>query len=107
MAEFKGKQKDGKGKGKKLKEGVEDSFVQPFRAPVLDFGRMVDIERVAHLHADAHRSDPFARRRITLYMRRGMELPSDVATDAKRFLDARAAELARRNEASAPVTEAA
>lgn len=52
---------------------------KPYNKPHLD---SVTIHLAAEAHAKVNVSDPFARARITLHMRQGYELPSDVLADA-------------------------
>jgi hypothetical protein len=64
---------------------------KPFRQPTLHPEREAMIEAVADRHAAANLSDPFARARIRMHMRRGLELVSDVGRLADAQLRARQA----------------
>jgi len=48
-----------------------------------------DVHDAAKLHAQANDSDPFAYARAAHYLRRGLALPSEVASDARARLAAR------------------
>lgn len=48
------------------------------RIPLQTPKYLIEMERAAVEHAEANRSDPFARGRIWLHMKRGLLLPSDV-----------------------------
>lgn len=57
-----------------------------YRPPVLDLKYRNQLEVAADLHAEANQSDPFARARVALHMRRGLILPSDVSKEARAVL---------------------
>jgi len=59
---------------------------KPFRTPTLDG---TAIERAANLHAEANKSDPFARGRILLHLRRGLDSVGDVDKTSRAILAAR------------------
>jgi hypothetical protein len=64
-----------------------DDFLKgakPFKAPEMTLNRRVEMTRAADAYHEANRSDPFARSRVMTYMRRGIELPSDVLKEARR-----------------------
>lgn len=60
----------------------ESDFKNPLprqhREPALTMGYRIEMNRAAHVFAEANQSDPFARDRITLHMRRGIVHPSEV-----------------------------
>lgn len=58
----------------------------PYRKPVVD-ERAIDL--AARTHGEAYPSDPWARQRMTLYLKQGYELPSDVLADARHKIVAR------------------
>jgi hypothetical protein len=59
---------------------------EQYRAPQHDSQRVRDA--VAQF-ARANLSDPFAARRMALYLKRGLELPSDILADSNRQIQAR------------------
>lgn len=67
---------------------------------VLDAIQRRDIEIASGIYARAYNADPFARRRIDLYMRMGYELPSDVMAHAAAVLKAREGRIAYIGEQS-------
>lgn len=54
----------------------------PHREPVMDKEYKRRADMAVDAHARANRSDPFARDRMALYLRRGLDLPSDVLDEA-------------------------
>lgn len=48
-----------------------------------------DFQRAVELYGLAHNSDPFARNRISLHMRKGLIFPSEVIKDCSIALEAR------------------
>jgi hypothetical protein len=63
-----------------LSKAPDPTPERPFKRPVYDRNVVV---RAARLHADAHRSDPFAGARITHYLKQGYVSPSEVEHDAR------------------------
>jgi hypothetical protein len=59
---------------------------KPFRTPTLDRNA---VERAADLHAEANKSDPFARGRMLLHLHRGIDSVGDVEKAARSILAAR------------------
>lgn len=55
----------------------------PHREPVMEGEYKRRAQAAVDAFARANRSDPFARDRMALYMRRGLELPSDVLDAAQ------------------------
>lgn len=62
----------------------DDKPAKPFMPPVMTTKRRTEMDRAAAAHVEVNRSDPFAYNRVMLYMRRGIELPSDVLAEAVR-----------------------
>lgn len=73
----------------KRENGLEDYSFKPWREPEMTVNRSVEVIRAADLHRTANPSDPFARDRAMLYMKRGLALPSEITSDAKSQLEAR------------------
>lgn len=46
-------------------------------------------ERAIELHARAHRTDPYAAKRMRLHLIKGYEYPQEVIKEAKRLLGVR------------------
>lgn len=71
-------------------EQVKSDYGTPLprvhRAPLQTPKFRIEMERAAAAHVEANRSNPFARGRILLHMRRGLDLPSDVSKAANRLL---------------------
>lgn len=55
--------------------------------------RSVSAAKAIALHEEANKSDPFARARMSMTLRKGLDDPSKVAKDAKRILDDRKARI--------------
>lgn len=70
------------------------------RGVITDSTQRRDIEIASGIYARAYNADPFARRRIDLYMRMGFELPSDVMAHAAAVLRARNTAVAYLGEQS-------
>lgn len=54
----------------------------PHSRPVVNGEYLRRMNAAVEAHAKANRSDPFAKNRIALHMRAGLELPSDVLDEA-------------------------
>lgn len=67
----------------------ENEIAKPYREPAMTLSRRIEMNRAGDAHRDANPSDPFARDRAMTYMKRGLELPSDVYSDATSRLAAR------------------
>jgi hypothetical protein len=59
--------------------------IPAFRPPMNDEKRLREVGQAASIFAEAHASDPFAYGRATLYMKRGLEYPSDVKAEGERL----------------------
>lgn len=68
---------------------LDDFTFKPWREPEMTVQRRAEVKKAADRHQEANLSDPFARDRALLYMRRGLALPSDVLADANSQLAAR------------------
>lgn len=51
--------------------------------------RSYSIDAAARLHAEANRTDPFAGRRMLMYLQRGIDSANEVAAEALRKINAR------------------
>lgn len=66
-----------------------NNIPKTYRVPVQTPKYRIEMERAAAAHVEANRSDPFARGRIWLHMRRGLVLPSDVLADSRALVGVR------------------
>lgn len=58
-----------------------------YRVPMFDPQK---VEAAVRAYASANLSDPFAARRMSLYLKQGYELPSDILADSNKVLADRA-----------------
>jgi hypothetical protein len=61
-----------------------------YRAPTWNAADLARIDRAVDLHAQAHRSDPFAAGRLRLHLTRGLDSSAEVIRAASSALAARA-----------------